>query len=158
MDSLMALPRSRKSCLILSSTCTPLWLHVKPCKISSLCLRALERLWQTVPPRSIFRLAAERRTLLVHVFQWLQAVGHRFPELRPIRQILPSPPLRITPEQRLIADAASLVMSLANEAAKLAIDGDEVVTAVHRQEVCCAVRSDARQLPVAFEKLLRRLG
>src|SRR2546428_12298945 len=153
MDSLMALPRSRKSCLILSSTCTPLWLHVKSCKVSSLCLRALERLWQTTPPRSIFRLAAERRTLLVYVFKRLQTGVHRWPQLRPIRQILPASPLRIAAEHRAVADAAALVMSLPNETAKPAADGHEVVAAVPGQQMRRPGRAGGPPRPKNFGKL-----
>src|SRR5438045_6976506 len=103
IDSLMALPRSRRSCLILSS-------------IGSRC--------------TLLRLRP------------VQAVGHGAPQLRPVCEIFPAAPLRITAKHRRIGDLPPAVIRLAHEAPKLRIDGNEVVAPVHRKKMRGAIRTD----------------
>src|SRR4051812_30954077 len=100
-----------------------------------------------------FRPDLSGSTLFALCLERLQAIRHGAPKLRPVREILPAPPLRIAPEHGLVADRAALVIRLANEFSEFRIHRDEVVAAVHRQQMRGAVGADARQRLVAVEKV-----
>src|ERR1043166_719189 len=119
IDSLIAVPSSRRSCLILSSN------------VSSLMQPSV------VPEsdRSRYRTRRTGRTLFVRIVFRLQPLGHRAPQFRPVSHVLPTSPLRVAPQHRGVADASPLVIRLAHEAAELRVDGDEVMPPVHRQEM-----------------------
>src|SRR3954454_2680852 len=154
IDSLMAVPSSRKSCFILSFTC-PSRLHANHLNSTAYALTCNDSLWQTALPRSIFRSAATRSTLLAAFFERLQGVGHTPPQLRPVSEVLPASPLCVVAEHRALGDVAAAVVALAHEAPELGVDGDEVVAAVHGQQMRGAVRADAGELFVVREELGR---
>src|ERR1051325_5036802 len=156
MDSLIAVPRSCRSCLILSSTHSPIRARkrfVNYWKISSLPLRALKNIIQTARPAVNISQSLRREYTT-----WLQGFRHSFPAFRPIREVLPASPFAIAAEHRGVADGAAAVIALAHEPAEFRIDGDEVVTAVHRQQMRGAVRTDARQREIELVAILRAVG
>src|SRR4051794_24218332 len=150
IESLIAGPSCCRSCLILSSKGS----FLAPAASGLSARGSVVR-----PPRtSIFRSAAARRILFaLRRFQRLQTSSHRFPQFGPVGEILPASPLRVPPQHRAIGNRASAVIALAHEAPELGVDGDEVVPAVHRQQMRGAIRPDARQLAVAFEQALGTL-
>src|SRR5687768_9868484 len=98
IDSLIAVPRSCRSCLILSSTRSPLQAR-KLFYISSLHLRAYSELSKRRRSRSIFRFASDRSRLFV-LFARPAAndsppLSAAPPQLRPVREVLPASPLRV---------------------------------------------------------------
>src|SRR4051794_28886226 len=104
IESLIAVPSSRSSCLILSS------------KVSSRFRGSV-----VLPRRrSIFRSGAARRILFVLLrFERLQTGSHRLPQFRPVGQILPAPPFRVAPEHGAVGNGASAVVALAHEPTEL---------------------------------------
>src|SRR5450759_5040845 len=122
IDSLIAVPSSRKSCLILSSKgMVPFQRNAQ---------RSLVRHRRT----SIFRSDESERILFVPCFQRLQTGRHRFPQLRPVSQVFPPAPLRVAPQHGAVRDAPATVVALADKAPELGIDSDEIVTPVHGQQ------------------------
>src|SRR5437667_9848817 len=156
IDSLIAVPSSRRSCLILSFTYPHM--HVNPLVSAAYVVTCNESLWQTALSRSIFRSVATRSTLLAAFFERLQLLRHRSPQLRPVCEVLPAPPFGVAAQHRPFGDGAAAVVAVAHEAAELGVDGDEVMAPVHRQEMRRAVRTDARKLAIAGEELLGGLA
>src|SRR6059058_4424728 len=133
-------------------------MHVNHLASAAYVVTCNESLWQTALPRSIFRSSATRSKLLAAFFQRLQRLRHRSPQLRPVREVLPAPPLGVAAQHRPFGDGAAAVVAVAHEAAELSVDGDEVVAPVHRQEVRRAVGADAGKLAIAGEELLGGLA
>src|SRR4029077_14770494 len=94
IDSLIAVPSSRRSCFILSST-----LVFRP--------------W---PPRS--STVARARSILRP-----QTALHAAPQLSPVREILPAAPPCITPQHGRVFHRVALVVGLPDEPPELAVDG-----------------------------------
>src|SRR5687767_14192839 len=124
IDSLMAVPRYLSNCLIWSST---LGLTIRNAMVSV-----------------NFRPPPMGRTLLVPTRVRLQTVGHRIPELSPVGQVLPPSPPGVAAYHREVRNAAALVIALADESSEFGVDGDEIVTAIHRQQMRGTVRTDPR--------------
>src|SRR5262245_34802467 len=118
IDSLMADPNSRRSCLILSSTC-PLSHARKLLENKQLKSACTPLLWQTALHWSIFQSRRQRRTLLR---RFDQPVPHGAPQLGPVREVLPLPPFRVAPQHRLVGDAPSFVVALSHVAAEFGVD------------------------------------
>src|SRR5689334_11722948 len=141
IDSLIAVPRSCRSCLIFSSTRSPS-MRVNLLKSITWIYGTQTDYPKRPPSSSIFHSANCRSTLI--------ALARASPQFGPIAEILPAPPLRVMPQHRLVADLAAAVIRLAHVTTKLRVDGDEVVTPIHRQQMRSAVRTDARQLQIAL--------
>src|SRR5881227_2047327 len=118
-------------------------MHVNHLVSAAYVLTCNDSLWQTALSGSIFRSVATRSKLLAAFFQRLQLLRHRSPQLRPVREVLPAPPLGVAAQHRPFGDGAAAVVAVAHEAAELGIDGDDVVAPVHRQEMRRAVGPDA---------------
>src|SRR5687768_502397 len=158
IDSLMAVPRSCKSCLIFSSTRSPLQARklLRDQQLTFTCVRmnypngrACGQ-YSDSGPSGVHYLPSSPRGCK----RAATRSGPRAPQLRPVREVLPASPFVVTSKHRRVADLPAAVIRLPHKAAELGVDRDEVVAALHRQQMRGAVRADAGELQVMPEKFL----